>query len=732
MDTEVMLYTPVMTVRAVGYNSFMPSYPHIEQYRTKLQELIEFGGSDNEENIRPAFQNCLDAYCHDHRERLVLIPELKNSPSNKPDGTVKDSLRMARGYWEAKDSHDDLDAEIKVKFNRGYPRDNIIFEDSQTAVLVQNGNEAMRVDMSRDGELHRLIRIFLDYELPEIQEFRHAQSQFKTDLPTVLENLRATVTEAEADNPEYQEATSSFLDLCRRTIGPAVSPADVREMLLQHILTKDIFLSIFREDQFHRENNLLWHHALRLDIEETHLPQKTLHNFRVRLMQHDGGRLAFQETTDRIIQALGIRTGKQRLDSTHIMSNIATLTRLGLFCETMRLFLRALRWEHPELRPVVPEGLLGRYLKEEDEATHYEDAHTGEGRRRLSVCARDLYRLVDRFRGTTAAQLEEYRLLERLLREQCHVGKHRDGRPGDDDDDAGECKVPVALKDPKQVSADSLQSPHDPDVTHSGHKGKGYEVQVAETCHEENATQLITHVEVTPSSGSDTDVSVPVVDGLAERKVRPDELFVDTAYGSGRNAFEASRRGTELVSPVAGSAPGNSHEGERDGPPPLTAADFQIDVTGEQATVCPAGHPSIEEYELEDAPERVEVHFARTTCEPCPLRSRCPVKLDRRAGAYVLKADLVKVNIERRRRAEATEEWRKRYAIRAGIEGTNSELKRAHGLGRLRVRGGRRVRLAVYLKALACNFKRMVHARLVEMENTAQRAVGTVPAVAAA
>ena len=107
------------------------------------------------------------------------------------------------------------------------------------------------------------------------------------------------------------------------------------------------------------------------------------------------------------------------------------------------------------------------------------------------------------------------------------------------------------------------------------------------------------------------------------------------------------------------------------------------------------------------------------------------MKLDRRAGAYVLKADLVKVNIERRRRAEATEEWRKRYDIRAGIEGTNSELKRAHGLGRLRVRGGRRVRLAVYLKALACNFKRMVHARLVEMENTAQRAVGTVPAVAA-
>ena len=106
------------------------------------------------------------------------------------------------------------------------------------------------------GDLHRLIRIFLDYELPEIQEFRHAQSQFKTDLPMVLENLRATVADAESDNPRYQEAAAGFLDLCNRTIGPAVSPADVREMLLQHILTKDIFQRVFSEDQFHRENNI--------------------------------------------------------------------------------------------------------------------------------------------------------------------------------------------------------------------------------------------------------------------------------------------------------------------------------------------------------------------------------------------------------------------------------------------------------------------------------------------
>jgi len=142
------------------------SYPHIERYQTELERLIAFGGSSNESSIRRAFAYCLNAYCHEHRERLALVDELAYRGRVYPDGTVKDSLRMARGYWEAKDTHDDLDAEIQSKFNRGYPTDNIIFEDSETAVLVQNGETAMRVDMTRPGELHRLIRRFLDYELP--------------------------------------------------------------------------------------------------------------------------------------------------------------------------------------------------------------------------------------------------------------------------------------------------------------------------------------------------------------------------------------------------------------------------------------------------------------------------------------------------------------------------------------------------------------------------------------
>lgn len=507
----------------------------------------------------------------------------------------------------------------------------------------------------------------------------------------------------------------------------------VQTVLGVHIL-KEMFNLTDEEALEALEFNLLWHHALRLAIDETHLPQKTLHNFRARLMEYDGGRVAFCATTDQIIKVLGLRTGKQRLDSTHIMSNIATLTRLGLFCETLRLFIGSVRRDHPGLGEDIPLGLARRYFKEDGEATSFEDIRSGEGHRRLAVCARDLYRLVDRFRGTAAARLEEYQLLERLLREQCVVGNQRDKRPGEDDDDAGEGSVPITLKDPWEVRSDSLQSPHDPEVTYSGHKGKGYEVQVAETCNEENATQLLTHVEVTPSSGSDAHFTLPCIDALAEREIRPEELWCDTAYGSGRNAVAAERQGTELVSPVGGPAPTEAKAGKEPGR--LTAADFAIDPTGSRAAVCPAGHEASAEYEDEEAPERVEIHFARERCGPCPLRPRCPVRWRQRPefaggrgpGAYVLTADLVTLNIERRRSTEASGAFAPRYAMRAGIEGTNSEMKRAHGLGRLRVRGGHRVRLAVYLKALACNIKRMVRALL---EATSSRAAADEVTVAA-
>ncbi len=202
----------------------------IERYHRELAELIGFGGADNEENIRPAFQSCLVAYCADHAERLVLAPELRSDVGNKPDGTVRDSLRMTRGLWEAKDAHDDLDREIRNKLGQGYSGDNILFENSVTAALVQNDQEVSRTDLADPVTLDELIWKFLDYELPEIQEFREAHQQFRDDLPVALDSLRETIVDAEDSNAECQRAPELFLDLCHQSISPDVTNDNVREI----------------------------------------------------------------------------------------------------------------------------------------------------------------------------------------------------------------------------------------------------------------------------------------------------------------------------------------------------------------------------------------------------------------------------------------------------------------------------------------------------------------------
>jgi len=470
------------------------------------------------------------------------------------------------------------------------------------------------------------------------------------------------------------------------------------------------------ETLFNLDFNLAYQVALDVDPDEAHCCQKTLHNFRAKLMASEADALVFRSLTDRILAALGVDIGKPRLDSTHILSNIARLTRLGLFCETIRLFLSTLKVESPQKFDSIPVTLRRRYLKDDGKETRFGDVPSKETRRRLAVCARDVWRLVDRFRGDGDVQkLEAYGLLERLLGDQCDVVEAP--VPGEEGDaDISEPGAPVTVKEPKEVRPDSLQTPHDPDVTYSGHKGKGYEVQIAETHGNENLPEIITHVEVTRSCDSDDQATIPTVEALAERKIQPEEMVADTTYGSTENVIECGKRGTELVSPVAGSEAEPAKDGE------MRKGDFAVDPKGEQKTTCPAGHAAARE---ERNAERgtVRAFFDGNVCGMCDKRDACPARklID---GTRVLSTTEKRAVLEQRRSHEKTSEFAERYAKRAGIEATNSELKRRHGLGRIRTRGSPRVRLAVYLKAAACNVKRM----LVYLVNNAIDAAKEAPA----
>jgi predicted helicase len=230
----------------------------IHQYLNQLSSLRKVSGTSRESVVREAFKDLLKGWGRSHD--LVFIPEHEVASPTKErryvDGALMHTLRVPFGYWEAKDEKDDLDAEIEFKFKRGYPKTNIIFEDSETAVLIQHGVEVMRCGVEDVENLEKLLKLFFGYERPEIEAFRKAVAQFKTDLPAVLEALREMIEAAHTAEPKFRKAALAFLKHAQDAINPSLTAADVREMLIQHVLTGEVFAAVFPGTSYHEDNNV--------------------------------------------------------------------------------------------------------------------------------------------------------------------------------------------------------------------------------------------------------------------------------------------------------------------------------------------------------------------------------------------------------------------------------------------------------------------------------------------
>lgn len=247
----------------------------VNQYYAMVDRLKQYGGKDNEAVISQTFGVLINSYCE--KRHLMLVPQVeiktKEGKLVRPDGTIKNVLRLDYGYWESK-ANVDLEEEIRKKFNAGYLRTNILFEDSKTAILYQQGEEISRADIRDAAALDKLLTAFVNYEHPEVRTFNEAVQRFKNDIPVVLNTLREMIDIQGENNDRFRASRMEFLELCRQSINSDITAADVNEMLIQHILTEEIFISIFSDAQFHRENNI----ARELyKVEETFFTGQTKH-----------------------------------------------------------------------------------------------------------------------------------------------------------------------------------------------------------------------------------------------------------------------------------------------------------------------------------------------------------------------------------------------------------------------------------------------------------------------
>ena len=227
----------------------------IKNYYAELKEYDSIGAA-HEGAVRTAFQNLLQHYCR--QANLILVcEETHYTPENRritPDGEVVDTFGLPYGYWEAKDTQDDLYVETDKKFAAGYPSKNIVFQSPTHALLYQHGQLQLDLDITEPRNLVNVLQTFFAYQEENIAAWHTAVSEFKEIVPELGEKLTALIETERQNNPRFQKAFISFHEQCQTSINPNLSIAAVEEMLIQHLLTERIFRTVFNNRDFTRRN----------------------------------------------------------------------------------------------------------------------------------------------------------------------------------------------------------------------------------------------------------------------------------------------------------------------------------------------------------------------------------------------------------------------------------------------------------------------------------------------
>jgi predicted helicase len=233
-----------------------PSHKLVKSYYETLGNYGQLN-IDHEMAVRSAFQNLL-AGCG-HQFKWTLVPEYQFHPAKlsavRIDGALLDTFRLPRGFWEAKDEHDDLDKEIRAKLDKGYPRNNIIFQAPERAVLYQHGvRQGLNEDISTSANLVELLKVFFGYREPHYEEWDAAGADFKGYIPQIAAAVKEKIENQRRTNPAFVQRFDAFYELCRQSINPNLSVEAVETMLIQHLLTERIFRRIFDNADFTRRN----------------------------------------------------------------------------------------------------------------------------------------------------------------------------------------------------------------------------------------------------------------------------------------------------------------------------------------------------------------------------------------------------------------------------------------------------------------------------------------------
>ena len=438
-----------------------------------------------------------------------------------------------------------------------------------------------------------------------------------------------------------------------------------------------------------------WKYVLSLELTDPGFDFSLLSEFRQRLLAA-GQEEMLLNTLLQVCRERGYirERGKQRTDSTHVLAAIRTMNRLECVAETLRAALNSLAVVAPLwLRAQVPLEWYDRYGTRTEEYRFPKEAS-----KRQALTAQigsDGSWLLMAIRSADApvwlSEVPAVEILRRVWVQQFWMDEGVLSFRSDTD-------IPPA--------SILISSPYDPEAHLSIKRSTvwtGYKVHLTETC-DEDRPHLLIHVETTPATTQDMEMTGTIHQALANKQLLPAEHAMDTGYVDGEHLVTSQNTyGVELLGPVTSSPSWQSHAGQG-----FDHAGFTIDWQAKKAT-CPQGKISRKWTLKQDghASEVIRIQFGKQDCLACPCRSQCTTALTN-PRQLVVRPQAQFEAIQAARHRQQTREFKERYAIRAGIEGTISQGVRAFDLRRSRYIGLAKTHVQHVITATAMNFSRLL------------------------
>jgi len=434
-----------------------------------------------------------------------------------------------------------------------------------------------------------------------------------------------------------------------------------------------------------------WKYALHVPVRWQGFHYSSLSYFRQRLLEHGKERLLFEKVLA-WIERHGMlkKQGKQRSDATHVLGQVAKLSRLELLWETLRVALRAVASVAPGwYERHIPAAFHEAY----SERQHDWQLNKDEVQQATKQAGQDGFWLLEQIEGHAPQEIKALAEVStlRTVWEQTFV------RGGSQGGGSGRVRLRPSQRGKRK---DIIPSPHEREARWSEKRGKewiGYKLQVTETVERLAGQTFLTDIEICAANEDDSEAVGGIQQRLIACGLAPSEQIVDAGYVSGRNLAHSQRRGIALIGPALGDTSGK--------PAGYRQQDFSIDWRHKRVT-CPQGATSIAWFPRQDEKkEGIYIRFG-AQCQGCPAKQDCaPGKHGRTLFLNAYYDHLMACRAQQK-----TREFAKKLKQRSAVEGTLSMLVRKHGARRARYRGRQKTRLQYTLTGAAVNVKYLARA----------------------